>query len=179
MIWSTNQNLNNAVVNILINKFELNLLTHEPSGRSDQTMRSKTRSLELMDSTPDDLRSDRIMVIHHPFHSTAFLYGTPKIVNMRNSVTKYREMINTLDSHLVFLDFHEFNNILFLLLLSYLYPLTNLEYSKRFTYTHTLDDKGPDKKQWKSFVHLLKEVFAVFHSISNAPILLCGENLAF
>ena len=132
-------------------------------------MRSKIRTLELMDSTQDDLHSKRMMVIHHPSHSTAFSDFSSIIGNMRNSTSGNLFMVNILDSYHVFSDYNEFYRYPRFILLSNLYSPRNLEYSKKFKGKRSLDVKDSNKKHWKSLVHLLKGVFTFFHSISHVP----------
>jgi len=126
-------------------------------------MRSIFRSLELMDSTLDDLHSDRIMVILPPSNSTAFTLGF-SLRDTHDAVDWVNNTINTPLHHQLFFNSIETENTPISILQSYLPFLTYMEHSKNTTILQTLDDIGPDMKSWKSFIHLLTRGFHLLPS---------------
>jgi len=116
-----------------------------------------------MDSTLDDLRSDRIMVILPPSNSTAFALGA-SLDDTHDSVDLINDMINIPLFHQVLLGNIESNNTLISLLQSYLSLLTFSEYYNCATTIRAFDEKGLDMKSWKSFIHLLTRGFHLLPS---------------
>ena len=126
-------------------------------------MRSIFRSLELMDSTLDDLHSDRIMVILPPTNSTASTTRNP-LGDTNFAVELTNNTINTSLCHqLVFNDIKSNNTLLYLLQPNFSL-LTTLEYYTNATNHQTPEGAGLRMKYWKSFVHQLTRGFRLLPS---------------
>ncbi len=121
-------------------------------------MRSRFRSLELMDSTLDDLCSERISVILPPSNSTAFSLRL-SIENSHDAVDFINNTINNPLYHQMNFDHIRSSNTLISFLQSYLLLLTYREYYMNTTILQSLDGTGPDMKSWKNFIHLLTRGF--------------------